>query len=253
MTEGYGGSPGGPTKVSKTEPHSATQCADLDAARQQIAALTHALHEAEQGLISAGLRERALRAELQHRVRNMLAVVRSVFSRTADTYDAADDIADHFKGRLDALARSQTWATESDRHAIDLEALILEELLAAAAADDPRITIRGPAVRLSGKSAESIALAIHELVTNSVKFGVLSHAGDRGGLRIEWRLAARELDLVWRETGVTVLSAAPLRSGFGRDFIENSVPYQVDAATSFAIEPGAISCRIRMPFVGTNA
>lgn len=248
MTNGYGDPLGGTIgQAAAADAGGATHSANLDAAHQEIAALHRALHEAEQKLVLADLRERALSDELQHRVRNMLAVVRSVFSRTADAYEAGTDIADHFKGRLEALARSQTWTVRSPEPALELEALIWDELLAAAAANDSRITVRGPAVYLTGKAAESMCLAIHELVTNSIKFGILSQEHGKGHLLVEWDVAARNMNFAWQESGVTIMSAAPLRSGFGRDFIENSLPYQADADTSFVIEPGVISCRISLP------
>lgn len=218
---------------------------ELDAAHQEIAQLKQALQEAERQLSLSEQREKALAGELQHRVRNMLAVVRSVFSRTADAYEVIDDVADHFKGRLDALARSQTGSLQNSRGR-ELEDIVRDELLAVTAAGDPRVTLRGPGVRLTGKTAESLGLATHELVTNSIKFGILSQPDKKGGLLIEWSLSGQRLEFTWRETGVSILCSAPLRSGFGREYIENSLPYQIDAATSFDIQPGVISCRMQL-------
>lgn len=254
MIECNGGTSNGAIAEGRQyEPYNASQMADLDAARQEVAELTHALALAERTLAQKDLRERTLRHELQHRVRNTLAVVRSIFGRTADAYEAGNDIADHFKGRLDALARSQTWTGQRHANALELETLILDELLAGLATSDPRVSIRGPAVFLEGKTGEALALAMHELVTNSIKFGVLSHGDSSGSILIEWSVLAQQLTLAWKETGVSILAPAPLRFGFGRDFIENSLPYQVDAVTSFTLEPGAISCRIELPLADHQA
>jgi two-component sensor histidine kinase len=221
------------------------QSLELDAAHREIAELKHALQDAEQQLTLSQLRERSLAGELQHRVRNMLAVVRSVFSRTADSYEMIEDVADHFKGRLDALARSQTGLLQISQGR-ELEGLVRDELLAVTAAGDPRVTVHGPVVRLTGKVAESLGLAVHELVTNSIKFGILSQVGTKGSLQVDWSLSGQRLDFAWKETGVTVISSAPLRIGFGREYIENSLPYEIDADTAFEIQPGTILCRIQL-------
>jgi two-component sensor histidine kinase len=238
--------PGGNPQAPRDRSGGASAAAlELSAAQQEIEDLKRALQETERELRLTQAREKSLTGELQHRVRNMLAVVRSVFSRTADAYDVVEEVADHFQGRLDALARSQTRMFDAEL-GIELEDILRDELLAAAAADDPRVTLRGPAVRLIGNTAQVLGLAMHELVTNSIKFGVLSLAASKGNLLIEWSLVEERLDFVWKETGVTVISSAPLRIGFGREFIEKSLPYQTDAATSFVIRPGAIICRIQV-------
>ena len=92
-----------------------------------------------------------------------------------------------------------------------------------------------------------LALAVHELATNSVKFGALSGGGGR--LAVRWSIAAEEprrLSIEWIETGVAVVAAAPIHSGFGREYIEQALPYQLDATTSFELRPGGLTCRISL-------
>jgi PAS domain S-box-containing protein len=112
-------------------------------------------------------RQRVLVAELQHRVRNILTVVRSVFSRTASSSIGPEELVDHFAGRLDALARTQTIVMKSPAISPDLENLIRDELLSVGVADGPNVRLTGPDVLLPIEAVESIGLAIHELTTRS--------------------------------------------------------------------------------------
>jgi two-component system CheB/CheR fusion protein len=203
------------------------------------------LDEARRALRTAREREAILRNELSHRVRNILAVTRSIFSRTIETADSLDHVSDHFRGRLDALARYHGRVASLPDADFDLEDMVRDEMLAVRSADDDRVEVAGPDVRLSNRRAETMGLALHELTTNSVKFGVLGHSEGPGELRISWSVEGEFLDFTWRERGVAIVASAPLPIGFGREFIEQALPYQLDAETSFSIVPGGLDCRIR--------
>lgn len=198
-------------------------------------------------LAAAHEREMMLRGELQHRVRNMLAVVRSIFSRTVAAGGDLDDVANHFQGRLDVLARYQVAAAAGARTTVDFETMIHDELQSVQAAGDPRVVADGPEIGIPQEAAQLLGLALHELVTNSIKFGTLSLPPERGTLSLRWGVAADRLDIVWEERGMPVLSAAPQRYGFGREFIEQALPYQLGAHTRYEIGAGVISCLIRVP------
>src|SRR5581483_2927723 len=147
--------------------------------------------------------QRVLLAELQHRVRNILAVIRVMAARTAENAASVEDFVAHFDGRLGALARAQVVLTRAAGAGIDLESLVREELLAQSAADD-QVRIAGPTVELGPKTAEVLALALHELATNAVKYGGLS--GRQSAVSVTWRVRPRSgedwLELAWREHGV---------------------------------------------------
>jgi PAS domain S-box-containing protein len=197
------------------------------------------------------IQERYVRiaAELQHRARNILLVIRSVFVRTAEaTHDRADMI-DHFRGRLDALARTQVSVTRHPDGTADLESLIWDELISVGAADEAQVSLSGPDVALSLSHAEAIGLALHELTTNALKFGALRGAGH---IEIRWHVDAdhngqRVLDLTWTESGVPAVSATPSRGGFGREWIEEALPYRHGATTSLVVRGGGVCCSIRLP------
>ncbi|WP_102960838.1 CheR family methyltransferase [Mangrovicella endophytica] len=195
-------------------------------------------------------RQEVLVAELQHRVRNMLTVVRSVFARTVDTGNDLEEVADHFKGRLDALARTQVIVTRSAKGTVNLEDLIRDELLSVGADTGGKLSISGPEVVLGSKMAESIGLAIHELTTNAVKYGALKVPG--ATLQINWTVNMSESNgprviLTWIEEGVPAVPPEPTREGFGRELIEEALPYRLGAETKLEFLGGGVRCTISVP------
>jgi PAS domain S-box-containing protein len=193
-------------------------------------------------------RQRVLLHELQHRVRNTLAVVRAIASSTGSSSDTVEGFAAHLSGRLNALARTQMVLTRSPGSGIDLEGLVREELLAQAARVG-QIEVEGPEVRLSPKASEVLALAIHELATNAVKYGALRAPDGRVSVRWATPRDAGEtwLDLVWQESGVQVATGAPRREGFGTELIEARVPYELNGRGTLIFRPGGVCCEISFP------
>lgn len=111
------------------------------------------------------------------------------------------------------------------------------------------MNLSGPDVALSLSHAEAIGLALHELTTNALKFGALRGAGR---IEIRWQVDAdhngqRVLDLTWIESGVPAVSATPSHRGFGREWIEEALPYRHGATTSFVVQGGGVRCSIRLP------
>ncbi|WP_053078685.1 CheR family methyltransferase, partial [Methylobacterium tarhaniae] len=194
-------------------------------------------------------RQRLLLTELQHRVKNILAVVRSVANRTAEGQTSLDDFVMHFDGRLGALARTQNILTRSPDAATDLAELIGEEVLSHAVRDGGQVTLTGPEVRLPQKTAETLGLVLHELATNAIKYGAL--ARPEGRIAIGWHLYGagpeRRLRLEWQESGVTLLATAPTRRGFGRELIEQGLVYEFGATTALEYRPGGVRCVIELP------
>jgi two-component sensor histidine kinase len=227
------------------EPSAACDAAALEGELQRTRA-SLSLAEAERRIASD--KADVLRGELQHQVRNMLAIVRSIFSRTVAAGGSLEEVADHFRGRLDAIARYQSLRASDPMQGIDFERQIVrEELHSFQFGDDPKIVLSGPEVRLCGDTAQTVGLAIHELVTNSIKFGALSTPSRNAHLEICWRVTGDRLDFEWQEHGVPMVAIAPSAHGFGRELIEQGLPYQIGAETSFALQPGGILCRLRIP------
>jgi two-component sensor histidine kinase len=191
--------------------------------------------------------ERHAAAELQHRLRNNLALMRSIVRRFNETAESHEHSALHLDARLGALARTQGVLAAAGASGVDLEALVRTELIAGAAPEE-RCLVQGPTVRLHSRAAESLGLALHELATNSLKFGALGIPNGR--LVVNWGVTGRpspRLQLTWIESGVTVVSAAPRRRGFGQELIECTLPCTLGARTSFTFDPGGVQCVIDMP------
>lgn len=195
-------------------------------------------------------RQRLLLAELQHRVRNILAVVRSLAARTADTSSSMEEFRSHFDGRLATLARTQNVLTRTGDVAVQMGELVRDEFQAVGAREGDGIDIHGPDLRLRQSAAESIALALHELATNALKYGALSQAN--GHVRVSWRIlnikTGRRLSIHWHETGVPIMNLEPPRRGFGRELIERGLPYELGASTSLEFLPGGLRATIEIPF-----
>ncbi|MGP9819895.1 sensor histidine kinase [Salinarimonas sp. NSM] len=193
--------------------------------------------------------QKLLLGELQHRVRNTLAVVRSIARRTGDTAQSVGDFASHFEGRLNAIARTQAHVTRDPRAGIDLEYLVAEELTACAAREGERVTIGGPKILLKSQAAQTLTLAIHELATNAVKFGAL--AGETGTVSVTWEIDGSAepplLRLAWREDGVVPDTERPERQGFGTELLRRTLPYELDAIVRYEIGDGAVLCVMSLP------
>lgn len=203
-----------------------------------------ALNEAQAALRAGREREAVLRRELDHRVKNMLAITRSVFARTMENACSLDHARDHFNGRLDVLSRYHGRLAAMPDGGFDLETMIWDELMVFSSAGDGRIVVQGPAVHFTHLIAQAIGLALHELATNSVKFGVLSEPAGSGRLRITWDEQDGRVRFSWAETGVPIIASAPIEAGFGREFIEQALPYQLGAETEFRLVPGGLICGI---------
>ena len=202
----------------------------------------------------AALREsegkaKLLLAELQHRVRNTLAVVRSITRRTAATSETVEEFGAHLDGRLNAFARVQTAVTRDPKGGIDLERLIADELYAYRAAEGEKVThITGPKVLLRSKAGEIVGLAVHELATNAVKYGALS--SPKGHIDVSWRIegdSEQRLVLTWVETGVDLSEGSPRRHGFGTELLERTIAYELDGQADLQFTPNGVRCTITLP------
>ena len=204
----------------------------------------------EEDLVASEAKAKLLLAELQHRVRNTLAVVRSIARRTAATSKTVEDYGMHLEGRIDAFARVQAAVTRNPAGGVDLEHLVAEELLAYKAHEGKQVvSIKGPKIALQAKAAETLGLAIHELATNSIKHGALSAPG--GHVKVAWSLERANgqprLEFEWWETGVDLSGRTPRRKGFGSELLERTLAYELGAETKLAFEPEGLHCSIVLP------
>ncbi|MFH6782778.1 MULTISPECIES: PAS domain S-box protein [Methylobacterium] len=192
-------------------------------------------------------------AELQHRTRNLLGVVKALFHETARRSDALDAFREQFGERLDALARVNALLSRSGQPRITIGELVRTALDAlGGSAAGGRIRLDGPEVRLRNSIVQTLALALHELATNARKYGAL--ADERGRLEVTWsthRPDGEEERLVveWVEHGGAPGQdkAEPSRRGYGRELIERALPYALKARTRYELSGEGVRCSLDLP------
>ncbi len=184
-----------------------------------------------------------LLAELNHRVKNTLAVVQGLAHQTFRKTDERARRA--FEGRLLALATAHDLLTRSHWETTSLAQLV-HDTLQLAGANRARITAGGPPVRLTPHAALAIALALHELFTNTLKYGALSN--DEGKVELMWRYLEGhgKLHIEWRERGGPPV-VRPRRRGFGSLMLERTLARDLDGRVELAFEPAGVVCSIEMP------
>ncbi|TGN68044.1 hypothetical protein E4L95_02685 [Paracoccus liaowanqingii] len=192
-------------------------------------------------------------AELQHRTRNLIAVVSAIASRTMERTGPTEAFRTKFNERLQALGRVQGLLSRTEIEPITIGALLRMELDALGSeAFDDRVTLTGPRVILRDTIVQTLALAIHELATNARKYGALAAQG--GTLKVTWTVkqmsgAASNLVLEWVEEGFSQAPEAEgsMRKGYGRELIERALPYALNAKTSFELNHDGVRCTINLP------
>jgi PAS domain S-box-containing protein len=192
-------------------------------------------------------RQSVLLAELQHRVRNVLALVGALLNR-GDLTLSTREFRDRLRGRINAIGRTQILLTRGAGLGVALEGMVREELLAQGAGEE-QVELGGPAITLPPKAAEVLTLAVHELATNANKYGALSQPSGR--VDVKWRLEDRGgqtwLCLDWIERGVELQGNQPRRSGFGTELITGRVPYELSGKGEITIGDGGLVCHIGFP------
>lgn len=197
--------------------------------------------------------QRVMVAELQHRTRNLITIVQSISAQAIKESESLDAFQQLFNDRLTALARIQVLLSQSDDEPVTIGAVLRLELEALGALRE-RVVLRGPEVSLRKSAVQTLALALHELLTNSRKYGALS--SENGRLSVAWEVEkegnASHLLFKWLEEG---FSAPPgekngrgmLESGYGRKLIEQALPYTLNAETTYQLSEQRLRCTIKLP------
>ena len=191
-------------------------------------------------------RQEMLIAELNHRVRNILSLIRGLIrqSKPADGTTIEDFVA-VIDGRVHALARAHNQITDDHWGPAPVRSLLEAEAAAFLTTLKDRLILKGPAVLLNPQAYSTLALVVHELVTNSVKYGSLSVAS--GEAIAEWSVRENgDLDFCWREfDGPEVWP--PNRKGFGTTIIEHSVPYDLGGKAKVDYAPEGVRADFLIP------
>jgi PAS domain S-box-containing protein len=182
--------------------------------------------------------------ELNHRVKNTLATVQSLAAQTFRG-DLHTPGAAQFESRLIALAQAHDVLTQEDWQGVDLRMLVDRSIATMCVKPETRFRVSGPALRLRPRMALSLALALHELCTNALKYGALSR--DEGTVRISWEAEGpetdRQLHLRWEETGGPEV-AAPKHKGFGSRLLDRALGHELGAKVYLSFLPSGVICEI---------
>jgi PAS domain S-box-containing protein len=193
--------------------------------------------------------QRLLLGELNHRVKNTLAIIQAIARQSLRLEPSPSAFVASFTGRVQALARAHDILIRGEMQRAELAHLVREQV--DLGARDPRVSWRGPKVVLDSRAALQLALVLHELATNARKHGALSIP--TGRLTLDWSVAAtggeeHELVLEWRESGVPGRDA-PTSQGFGTLLIERSLLAN-GGRSAIRHLPEGFACEIRLPLPG---
>ena len=195
--------------------------------------------------------QRMLMAELDHRVKNVLAVVRAIARQSLAAIDV--DAADSFSGRLSALARSHELISESHWRGASLKRLVADTIHPYRDVGDETVIIQGRDIQVTPKAAQGLSLVLQELVTNAAKHGALS--SEEGRVEVKWSVQSGRdgprLVLVWRESGGPPIEAPPERTGFGTALIEQTAEYELGGATELRFDPEGLVARLELTGTAT--
>jgi PAS domain S-box-containing protein len=187
-------------------------------------------------LKEAEARRTLLVREVDHRARNALAIVQSIVRMTKSK--SIDSYVSTVEGRIAALSTAHALLAESRWEGASLNRLVDEELAPYRDGEAERITIAGPAVFLKPETAQIIALVLHELATNAVKYGALSDAA--GKVNLSWQCEQNKLSLQWEETGGPPVTPPTIR-GYGTKVISASIQQQLSGKATFDWRPQGLT------------
>ena len=192
-------------------------------------------------------RDRILTAEVNHRAKNLLAVVQAVALQTASA-DDPKEFAQNFNNRLAGLAASQDLLVQSHWQGVDIGELVRSQLSHFAGLIGQRILLNGPPAQLKASAAQTLGMAIHELATNASKYGALSSA--TGTIQVSWGTEERDqqsrFTMQWVEAhGPTVKE--PEQRGFGHSILVDMAEYSLEATVTLSYPPTGLVWQLSAP------
>jgi PAS domain S-box-containing protein len=194
--------------------------------------------------------QRLLLAELNHRVKNTLAIVQSIATQTLRHADSAEAFRAGFEARIMALAEAHNLLTDSNWGGASLKDIVERVLIPYSEAGRRRYQLPAHDIQVGPKAAVSLVMAFHELATNAAKYGALSNGG--GSLRVEWKVSndaePPRLFVKWEESGGPPVKA-PTRQGFGSRLIRG-LAQETAGEVRLDYEPSGLVCTVDIPLYG---
>ena len=192
----------------------------------------------------AAERDRLLMAELDHRVKNTLANIQALVVQTSRSAETLTGFVEGLDGRIQSMAKAHSLLSESRWEGVSITRLLREELTPFSPRDHT-VTVEGTDLMLTPKSALSLSLAIHELVTNAAKYGAFSTPS--GSVAVRWTLADdNSISLSWAEAGGPLV-LPPARRGFGSVLIERALAMETGGHATLSYLPGGVVCDVFLP------
>jgi PAS domain S-box-containing protein len=186
-------------------------------------------------------------SELDHRVKNVLATVLTVASRTQETSASMSEFVAALEGRIKSMATTHELLSHRRWQGIPLAELVRHELAPYITTNNARVD--GPDVVLSAEAGQALAMVFHELATNAAKFGALST--ESGRVSAHWNLIRNGhvescLCMQWEESGGPTVTP-PTRSGFGASIVRELIPYELGGVVDLMYLPEGVRCKMQIP------
>jgi two-component sensor histidine kinase len=177
--------------------------------------------------------------ELNHRVKNTLAILQAITSQTFQSATRSE--RETFEGRLGALAEAHNLLSQDKWRGSGLQDVISRVLQPYLISNPERVRMSGPSVPLSPRLAVVLSMIVHEMATNAAKYGALSN--NTGTVRLDWEIIEEndrpKLRLIWTEAGGPPVTA-PVNRGFGSRLIERSARDQLGGEATVDFLPGGV-------------
>ncbi|NHN83313.1 GAF domain-containing protein [Acetobacter musti] len=205
-------------------------------------------HQKLQERTQAEATQRMLNDELNHRVKNVLAVVQSLVSRLPAEQDSAADYRRTIQGRIRALASAHDLAISAGKgtgKGTSLHDLLATDL-APYSTGEGQITLSGPEISLTGRALTLLALLFHELTTNAVKYGALSIPAGQLAVRWEHDPVSGTCTIHWQERNGPPVRT-PKRSGFGSLLIDRAISHDLRGTATRHFHPEGVAVEICLP------
>ena len=186
-------------------------------------------------------------AELDHRVKNLLATVTAVSQHTREGHTSMDEFLVAFDGRIRSMADAHALLSTGRWQGVNLAHLIQQELAPCVTALNTMV--EGPEVVLAADAAQPVELVLHELVTNAAKYGALS--SPNGHVSVRWHQSTNghvpgALVVDWKETGGPPVPAL-ISPGYGTSVIKDLIPYELGGVVDLVFAPKGVRCRLEIP------
>ncbi|MGV0820871.1 CheR family methyltransferase [Martelella sp. AMO21009] len=185
--------------------------------------------------------QKVLNSELNHRVKNMLAVVIAVADQTLESTSSITDYHAALVGRLRAMSRAYILLSREQWREASLKEILLNGLELF---ETSHFSFRGPEFKVPPETGLALGMVIHELATNAAKYGALSTP--KGKIDISWTVAGGHFRMEWRETAGRKIEP-PQKSGFGSSLIEGEISYRLGGTVENTYEPTGLTVRLGFP------